>query len=98
MPNVRLRVQDRLVIEREASPSATNLDSQFVKTTKNGKGRKCQLLVDTLGLVWEIIVTEVDMTDRDSTIVHRHMPRLHRIWANGGYCGAFIDTVKCLSG
>jgi putative transposase len=68
---------------------------------KHVKGRKRHLLVDTLGLMWGVLVTAADMTDREGAlrlllmlrgIVHR----LQRIWADGGYRGAFIDTVQRL--
>jgi len=53
--------------------------------------------------VWGVLVTEADMTDREGAlrllltmrgIVHR----LRRIWADGGYRGAFIEWVQQLCG
>ena len=61
---------------RECQPSAAVLDSQSVRTSeqrgprgydgaKNLCGRKRHLLVDTLGLVLLVVVTEANVQDRD---------------------------------
>jgi putative transposase len=55
-------------------------------------------MVDTLGLIWGVLITEADMTDRDGTlrllVMMRGMVfRLQRIWADGGYRGAFVETI-----
>lgn len=72
-----LREQVRLRAGREATPSATIIDSQSVKTTDRGgpergfdggkkiNGRKRHILVDTLGLVLKARVHAADITDRD---------------------------------
>lgn len=57
--------------------------------------------MDTLGLIWGVLVTEADMTDRDGALrlllmVRGVVHRLKRIWADGGYRGTFIETVKRL--
>jgi putative transposase len=61
---------------RECQPSTAVLDSQSVRTSEQGGprgydgaknlcGRKRHLLVDTLGLVLLVVVTEANVQDRD---------------------------------
>ena len=59
---------------------------------KKVKGRKRHLLVDTLGLVLRVLVTEADVTDRDGgrwllTTLGGRFPRLNKVWVDGGYSG-----------
>ena len=54
------------------------------------KGRKRHLLVDTLGLVLNVVITEANMNDRRSMSwllrsVQPALPRLRLVWADGGY-------------
>jgi putative transposase len=63
------------------------------------KGRKRHLLVDTLGLIWGLVVHAADVQDRDGAklvleAVRGRLPRLKLIWADGGYTGQLIDWVK----
>jgi putative transposase len=102
-----LREQVRRAEGREASPSAGVLDSQSVATTevggvrgydaaKNVKGRKRHLLVDTLGLVWGLLVTPADVQDYDGgwlvleSLAGRCV-RLEKVWADGRYAGALVE-------
>jgi len=60
-------------------------------------------MVDVLGLIWGLLVTGANTSDRDGGIrmlltVKGRTPRLTRIWADGGYRGQFIDWVKDLCG
>ena len=64
------------------------------------KGRKRHVLVDTLGLIWGLVVHGADVQDRDGAKLVLEaaagdgMPRLELIWADGGYAGQLIDWVK----
>lgn len=63
------------------------------------KGRKRHLLVDTLGLIWGLVVHGADVQDRDGAklvlnAVNGKLPRLKIMWADGGYAGQLIDWVK----
>jgi transposase len=74
--HTRLRENLRVVLGREAQPSAGIIDSQSVKTTGVGgergydgarkiKGRKRHLLVATQGFVLSVQVHPTDVMDRD---------------------------------
>jgi putative transposase len=57
------------------------------------------LLVDTLGLIWSVVVHGASEQDRDGAklvlkTVQRKLPRLKLIWADGGYAGQLIEWVK----
>jgi len=48
------------------------------------------VLVDTLGLIWGLVVLPADIQDRDGAKtllqrVHKLLPRLQVIWADGAY-------------
>jgi putative transposase len=101
-----LRGQVRRAAGRRTQPSAAILDSQSVKMTdqagprgydagKQITGRKRHLLVDTLGLLLMVIVTAANVSDRAGarqvlSAAQPHLPRLRRIWADGGYTGAAL--------
>jgi putative transposase len=107
--NDALRVQVRQQEGRAAEPSAAIIDSQSVKTTRQGgahgydagkkvNGRKRHLLVDTLGLLLCVKVHAASVQDRDGAKllleeVQGRLPRLRLIWADGGYRGKLIDWV-----
>jgi putative transposase len=62
-------------------------------------GRKRHLLVDTLGLVWAVVVTAASVQDRDGarSVLQRvagRLPRLRVLWADSGYAGPLVGWVK----
>lgn len=68
------------------------------------KGRKRHLLVDTLGLVLNVIVSEANVGEREVAhwllqSIRPHVPRLKHIWADAGYRGErFLDLFYSQTG
>ena len=65
---------------------------------KKINGIKRHIAVDTLGLLLIVVVHSASIQDRDGAkLVFAKMfnrfPRLHLIWADGGYAGKLIDYV-----
>ena len=64
------------------------------------KGRKRFLLVDTLGLVMKVLVTEADVGERAGaewllTSLGDRFLRLKLVWADGGFDGQdFIERIR----
>jgi putative transposase len=55
--------------------------------------------VDTLGLVLAVVVHAANVQDRDGAklVLAKllgHVPRLHLLWADGGYTGKLVDWVQ----
>ncbi|MBI3442284.1 MAG: IS5 family transposase [Candidatus Sungbacteria bacterium] len=66
---------------------------------KKVKGRKRHILVDTLGLVLEVVVHAADIQDRDGAkIVFRkigkYFKKLRVVWADGAYAGKLVSWVN----
>ncbi len=63
---------------------------------KKTKGRKRHITIDTLGLIFALVVHPADLQDRDGgkrliqQLDTRWRP-LEVIWADGGYAGQFVD-------
>ena len=91
---------------REASPTVAIINSQCEGRSKRGswldpsgydagkkiKGRKRHILVDTLGLLLNVVVHPADIQDRDGAFhllrrARRLFPFIERIFADGGYVG-----------
>ena len=85
------------------------IDSQTIKTATHGKttgydagkkiqGRKRHLLVDTSGLLRQVVVTAADIEDRDglkqvlTRLSTSGVARLRKLWGDGGYRGDPIRT------
>ena len=95
---------------RAASPTATVIDSQSVKTSAQGgpkgydagkkvKGRKRHLATDMLGLLLVVMVTAASVQDRDAAeplaaAAKAKVPTLVTGYADGGYAGRGLDRIR----
>jgi len=108
--NDALRNLVRRAQGKRSQPTAAILDSQSVKSAGHGgpvgfdagkriKGRKRNLLVDTLGLVLGVVVTPADTTERDGgkAVLGRvlsWLTWLRLLWVDGGYTGDAFATAR----
>ncbi len=104
--NAELRQMLRTRAGRDPDPSLAIVDSQSVKTTAIGgdvgfdahkqvKGRKRHILVDILGFLLVVVVTNASVQDANTaallgTRVQDKFPRMKKIIADQGYKQQFI--------
>ncbi len=71
---------------------------------KKIKGHKRHILVDTMGNLLKVLVTEADVTDRDGakwllTTLGKRFPWLKKVWVDGNYSGAdYLADIKKQTG
>ncbi len=109
--NETLRKMEREKRGRKSEPTGAIVDSQSVKTTeaggergfdggKNTKGRKRNVVVDTVGNLLSVVVNAANSDDRVGAMASLAklnvdtITSLKKIWADGGYRGDnFLDWV-----
>ena len=106
----RLRQCWRERAARDESPSTAILDSQSTRTSPQGgekgfdagkrvKGRKRNLVVDTLGLVLAVVVTAASVQDRDGAYpamaqACAKYPTINRLFVDSAYAGTCAERLE----
>lgn len=106
----RLRRQWRDRIGRAPDPSAAIIDAQSTRSTAQGgntgfdagkkvKGRKRNLVVDTLGLVLAVTITAASVQDRDAAepvvaLACAKVPGLKALYADAAYAGRCAEAIE----
>ena len=93
----------RLANSERRSKRASLLDPSGYDAGKKIKGRKRHILVDTLGLLLNVVVHPADVQDRDGAFqllrrARRLFPFIERIFADGGYAGGKMALVVWRTG
>lgn len=104
----RLRNLWRERENRAAAPTAAVLDAQSTRSSPQGgehgfdagkkvKGRKRNLVVDTLGLLLALTVTAASVQDRDAShaavaAAKQKYPEVQTLFVDGGYAGQCAQT------
>jgi putative transposase len=86
------------------------IDNQLANTNEQGgidgydagkkiMGRRRHILVDTMRLIFAVVVHPAGIQDRDGAKavfekIKNDLPRLQLIWADGGYAGNLVEWVK----
>lgn len=109
-----LRDLARQAAGKKKAPTAAILDSQSVRTASQagirgydaGKkvvGRKRHILVDTMGFLLGLLITDASVQDRDGgrQLLHSLLTHaygwLKLIWADGGYAGKLIEEIAAIA-
>jgi transposase len=106
----RLREQWRSRMGRASAPTAAVIDAQSTRTSPQGgesgfdagkkvKGRKRNLVVDTMGLVIAVTVTAASVQDRDAAaaVVAQacaKVPGLEKLYTDGAYSGKCARDIE----
>lgn len=106
----RLREQWRSRIGKAPEPTAAIIDAQSTRSTAQGgntgfdagkkvKGRKRNLVVDTLGLLLALTITAASVQDRDAAapvvaLACAKVPGLKKIYADGAYGGKCAEAIE----
>lgn len=106
----RLREQWRARMGRASTPSAAVIDAQSTRASPQGgesgfdagkkvKGRKRNLVVDTMGLLIAVTVTAASVQDRDAAaaVVAQaclKSPRLEKLYTDGAYGGKCAHDIE----
>jgi len=106
----RLREQWRARMGRASTPSAAVIDAQSTRASPQGgesgfdagkkvKGRKRNLVVDTMGLLIAVTVTAASVEDRDAAaaVVAQacvKSPRLEKLYTDGAYGGKCAHDIE----
>jgi transposase len=93
----------RLANREGCSKRGSWLDPSGYDAGKKIKGRKRHILVDTLGLLLNVVVHPADVQDRDGAFLllrraRRLFPFIKRIFADGGYAGDKMALVVWRTG
>ncbi|MFE5681478.1 IS5 family transposase [Streptomyces erythrochromogenes] len=112
--NTLLRRQVRRQEGREEEPTACVIDSQSIKTSTNvpaceqgidaGKktvGRKRSIVIDTVGLLLQVLVTAASVQDSIAgrTLIERvavDHPTVRKTWVDGGYRQHLVEHAAAL--